>query len=297
MTLSRLYNLVVRFGRESDPRKKKDIESFSDTAILYGRHDTAVQKILVGIDIDTAELLLADKIRASQGLDLVISHHPAGRAYAALAEVMLLQADLLKSAGLSIDVSRKFLEERMLEVARKIMPSNHMRAPDAASLLDLPFMCVHTPADNHASSFIQHLFRKERPNRLQDVVDILMALPEYKEAKHKLNNGPKIILGSPRRPAGKIHVEMTGGTEGPKEIYDKLYNKGVRTLVSMHLGEEHFKKAKDANLNVVIAGHISSDTLGLNLLLDKIESRAKESFQILNCSGFRRFRRRSRIPF
>jgi hypothetical protein len=59
----------------------------------------------------------------------------------------------------------------------------------------------------------------------------------------------------------------------------------------MHLSEEHFKKVKDANLNVVIAGHISSDTLGLNLLLDRIEKQAKERLQIISCSGFNRIKR------
>ena len=88
---------------------------------------------------------------------------------------------------------------------------------------------------------------------------------------------------------GKIFVEMTGGTEGPREIYDKIYRKGIRTIVCMHLSEEHFKKVKDANLNVVIAGHISSDTLGLNLLLDRIEK--EERLEFIDCSGFRRIRR------
>ncbi|MDD5770717.1 MAG: NGG1p interacting factor NIF3, partial [Candidatus Omnitrophica bacterium] len=93
------------------------------------------------------------------------------------------------------------------------------------------------------------------------------------------------------RPAGKIMLEMTGGTEGPKEAFGRLYKAGVRTLVSMHLSEEHLKKAKEANLNVVIAGHISSDTLGLNLLLDNIEKSAREEFGVVACSGFTRVRR------
>jgi hypothetical protein len=59
----------------------------------------------------------------------------------------------------------------------------------------------------------------------------------------------------------------------------------------MHMSEDHLKKVKDHNLNVVIAGHISSDNLGLNLLLDQIEKEAKEKFQVINCSGFRRIRR------
>jgi putative NIF3 family GTP cyclohydrolase 1 type 2 len=98
-------------------------------------------------------------------------------------------------------------------------------------------------------------------------------------------------LGNPKRSVGKILVEMTGGTEGSKDMFDKLYRAGVRTLICMHLSEEAFKKVKDANLNVVIAGHIASDTLGLNLLLDRIEKEAKEKFQIINCSGFYRITR------
>ena len=90
---------------------------------------------------------------------------------------------------------------------------------------------------------------------------------------------------------GKILVEMTGGTEGSHDVFDKLYKAGVRTLVSMHLSEEHFKKVKDANLNVVIAGHISSDTLGINLILDRLEREAQYAFQTINCSGFNRIRR------
>jgi hypothetical protein len=39
----------------------------------------------------------------------------------------------------------------------------------------------------------------------------------------------------------------------------------------------------------VIAGHIASDNLGLNLLLDEVEKR--EPFEVIECSGFRRVKR------
>ena len=289
MKLSHLYNRVIKFGIERDPRKKTRIDSYADTAILYGSPDTQVRKILVGIDIEVGELLLADKLRQKQGLDLVVSHHPEGKALVSLYEVMQLQVDLLKRVGISKAAAQQLIEERKQEVERKLLPQNHMRTVDAARLLDLPFMCVHTPADNHASSFIQRLLDKEKPKKVQDILDILMDIPEYKEAI-KESAGPRIILGNPKRSVGKIFVEMTGGTEGSKKVFDKLYKLGIRTLVSMHLSEEHFKKVKDANLNVVIAGHISSDTLGLNLLLDRIEK--EEKLETINCSGFRRIRRR-----
>ncbi len=288
MKLGHLYSQIIKFGKDRDPRKKNRITSFEDTALLYGRPDTDIKKIMVGIDIDIGELLLADKIRKDEGLDLVISHHPQGRAYAAFYEVMQLQVNMLVGVGINKKVAEGLINERKGEVKRKVLPANHMRSTDAARLLDFPFMCVHTPADNHVSHFIEELLDKEKPKKVENILDILNEIPEYKSAARDLV-GPRVILGNPKRPVGKIFVEMTGGTEGSKDIYDKMYKVGIRTLVSMHLSEEHFKKVKDANLNVVIAGHISSDTLGLNLILDRIEK--EEKLETIDCSGFRRIRR------
>ncbi len=291
MKLLDFYNKVVKFGSELDPRKNLTVgHPYADTAILYGDKDAQVNKIIVGIDIDVGEILLADKIRQNQGLDLVLAHHPEGKAWAAFYEVMQLQVDLLAKVGISRRVAEELLDERKREVERKVLPNNHMRSVDAARLLDFPFMCAHTPADNHAANFIEQLLREHKPKKLRNIVDILMEVPEYKGAAAQAA-GPRIILGNPNRPVGDVFVEMTGGTEGPKEAIDKLYKVGVRTLVSMHLSEEHFKKIKDMNLNVVIAGHISSDSLGVNLLLDKIEK--EEKLSIIECSGFRRFTRNS----
>ena len=146
MKLSRFYNLVVKFGAERDPRKNKSrLKSYPDTAILYGNPDTEVKKILVGIDMEVGELLLADKIRETRGLDLAVSHHPEGRAYALLHEVMQLQVDLLKQAGLDEGVAQKFLNERKNEVERKILPQNHARPIDAARLLKMPLLLPSSP--------------------------------------------------------------------------------------------------------------------------------------------------------
>jgi hypothetical protein len=56
----------------------------------------------------------------------------------------------------------------------------------------------------------------------------------------------------------------------------------------MHLSEEHRKEAEAANINVVIAGHISSDSLGVNLFLDVLE---KQGIEIVPCSGLIRVSR------
>lgn len=294
MKLINFYNQVVHFGRLADPRKaKRAIKSFPDSAILFGDPSLEVKKIMVGIDIEVGDLLLADRIRQKEGLDLVIAHHPEGKSYVGLHEVMRLQIDLLTQAGVARKSATRLVEERMAEVERRVMPQNHTRPVDAARLLNLPFMNMHTPADNHVYRYLEAIFKqKSNPPRLvEDVVKVLNTITEYQLAG-KFNNGPRIILGNRKRPVGKILLEMTGGTEGSKDVFDKLYKAGVRTLVSMHLSEEHFKKVKDANLNVVIAGHISSDTLGLNLLLDNIEKCAKQDFEVIACSGFTRIKRK-----
>jgi putative NIF3 family GTP cyclohydrolase 1 type 2 len=287
MKLIDLFSLAIEFGGQNDPRGKGRFE-YADSRILYGRKDAEIKKVMVGIDIEAPEILLAERIRQREGLDLVIAHHPEGSAWASFYEVMDLQIDMLQKTGIRRPVAEAMVEERKREVARKVLSANHMRTVDAARLLDIPLVCLHTVADNFASTYIHRLLHQNKPRRLQDVIDILEKVPEYKLAM-KAECGPRIILGSPGRQAGKIFVEMTGGTEGSRKVFDKLYKTGIRTLVSMHLSEEHFRKAGDANLNVVIAGHISSDTLGLNLLLDKIERHGK--LEVIESSGFRRIRR------
>ncbi|MBN2265422.1 MAG: NGG1p interacting factor NIF3, partial [Candidatus Aminicenantes bacterium] len=91
-----------------------------------------------------------------------------------------------------------------------------------------------------------------------------------------------------RARCGRISVEMTGGTEGAKTIYESYAAAGVSTVVGMHISEEALENAKKAHLNVVLAGHISSDTLGLNLLFDEIER--EERLEFVGVSGFSRTR-------
>lgn len=316
MNIEQLYRLAIEIGIENDPRKKEDIEKnltyqkqkyeklsalekeefdkellfnpYADTRILNSVDPKKeIKSVLCGIDIETPELLLADRLsQKNKEIDLVIAHHPEGKAHAKFYEVMDIQVDVFGRYGTSISVIEDMLEQRKQEVARRVMPINHFRAVDAAKLLGINFMCIHTPADNCVTKYLQQKFDQEKPLRVENVVDILKQIPEYKEAARK-QTGVEIIVGSGQRKAGKILVDMTGGTEGAPEFFEKISNSNIGTIVGMHLSEKHIEKAKEQHLNVVIAGHISSDTLGLNLLFDEIEKRA-EKLEIINCSGFYR---------
>jgi putative NIF3 family GTP cyclohydrolase 1 type 2 len=260
--------------------------------MLYGNPNIDIKTIMVGIDMEMGELLVADRLRErGLNIDLVMAHHPEGKALAGFYRVMNMQADILNKLGVTYNVGKELLDERIAEVARSISAVNHTRAVDAARLLDIPFMCVHTPADNHVNTYLQKLLDSKKPKTLKDVISILDVVPEYRDAAGK-NAGAFIMIGKEKDKAGKIVVDMTGGTEGSKRIFPRLSQAGVGTLIGMHFSEEHFKAAKNEHINIIVAGHISSDTLGLNLLLDSLCE--KDDFKIIPCSGFVRITRRKK---
>jgi len=317
LKLRKLYESVISTGIDTDPRGRKtvlaglkkknktyvdlkkeekeffDTESltnpYADTRILHGTGDEEIKTVLLGIDMEMGEILLADRLTSKGNkIDLVLAHHPEGKAFANFYEVMNMQADILNKFGVPINIAEGLLENRIKEVERMLSPVNHTRAADVARLLDIPFMCMHTPTDNMVATYLQKTFDKKEPDTLDDIMKILKTIPEYREAS-KNNAGPNILLGSGNRSAGKIFVDMTGGTEGAKDIFESLVNAGVSTVVGMHLSEGHRKKAEKYHMNVVIAGHISSDNLGINLMLDEIQKKGK--LNVIACSGFWRYSR------
>jgi putative NIF3 family GTP cyclohydrolase 1 type 2 len=123
---------------------------------------------------------------------------------------------------------------------------------------------------------------------VSDVLKSLLEIPEYKEAA-KRGFGPTLFTGAEDNHCGRIaFTEITGGTDGSPKIYEKMANAGIGTIISMHQSEEHKKEAEKAHINVVIAGHISSDSIGMNLFLDQLE---KKGIEIVSCSGLIRISR------
>ena len=299
MKLSEIYLACVQAGIETDIREKAEIERvlgvarhtydrleeadrefydlekcanpYADTRICAGDPESEIRGLLVGIDMEVGEVLLADRLREKGApIDLVFAHHPEGPGYASLHEVMYMQADLWAAEGVSIAAGDAMISPRAEEIHRRISPVNHYRAVDAANLLGLSSLSCHTPADNNVTRFVQEFLEAERPETLEQLVRSLRRIPEYADGARK-GYGPTIVSGSESARPGRVVVDMTGGTEGPKDALDRLSQAGVGTLVGMHYSEEHRKRAEELKLNLVVAGHISSDVLGMNLVLDRIE--------------------------
>ena len=318
MNLKQMYEFFIQSGIEKDPRgkeevnkvleekneeykslssdKKKDYDldmltnPYADSRIIFGTGEEEIKNIMVGIDIETPELLIANQLKLSgKKIDVVVGHHPKGKAFSTFYNVISMQAEINEAQGVPINVAEKLISQRMAEVRRNVLGSNHQRVSDAARLLNIPMMTAHTVADNHVESFLQTKINSLKPRYIKDIMNILEDIPEYKYAK-SFGSGPYILCGNQKSKCGKVFVDMTGGAEGPVEMIEKLVTAGVGTIIGMHFSEKLFKEAQKQNLNVIIAGHISSDNLGVNLMLDGLEKKYGQ-MNFIECSGFRRFQR------
>lgn len=316
MQLKDLYQFAIKMGMEADPRSQEDVAQiladardayddlkeedkeffdaeslnnpYADSRILYGEGEREIKKLIAGIDMETPELLLAMELnRQGMAIDLVLTHHPEGPALASLADVMSLQTQRMEDLGVRPGMAESLMGGRMNTVGRSVGSSNHYRAVDAARLLDMPYICLHTICDNLVDTYVSRYLQEQAPRNLGELVKALKDLPEYRQASLN-HNPPRIDAGEKKGKAGKIFVDFTGGTSGPKEGYGKLAEAGVNTIISMHNSEDQIKVAKEANLNLVCAGHMASDSLGMNLLLDALE---KEGVEVVAASGLLRIRR------
>ncbi len=263
---------------------------YADCRILHGDAKKEIKSLMVGIDAHSDELLLANELkRNGKRVDLVLTHHPAGHAVKRLPEVMNIQAEQWISLGVPPHLADSIIDEKKTWAFRQFHVRNSDAPVDVARLLNIPFMACHTPADNWAASFMQKKTDKEKPRTVADLIDVILSVPEYKHHA-SLQAGPTVVCGSKESRCGKVFVDMTGGINAGKHFLPELSKRGVSTLVVMHIPDDSVEKAKEEKMNIVIAGHIASDTLGMNLLLDYA---LRGKVEVIDCSGFRRFPRKA----
>lgn len=313
------YKMAIEIGRKNDPRPVSEVEiamkeekdayealseekkqyfdeerlwnPYTDSrfsALIEESKELEAEKFMWGIDIGTGEMLLADRLREKgKTVSAVIAHHPTGLSKVNFPEVMHMQTDMYAADGIPINVCESLMRPRLEEVTRNVMGSNFNQTTDAANLLGIPLFNIHSPADNMVQMHVDKILEDLDPRTLGDIVDRLYQEPEYAIAA-KMNNPPTIIVGNKKSRCGKTISKMTGGTSGPREIYEKFALAGIGTIVGMHFPESHIEEAKKAGINLIVAGHMASDSIGINLICDEWE---KEGIEVFSCSGFIRHSR------
>ncbi|MBI5221539.1 MAG: NGG1p interacting factor NIF3 [Candidatus Magasanikbacteria bacterium] len=316
MTVKEVFALATKIGVAADPRGQKGVDrylerlnkhynnlstedkKFFDTEKLSNPYPdgfvhvddghTKVKRVMAGIDVNEGEILLASQLNErGKKIDLVIAHHPEGKGKSNLHEVMEMYTDIYVQYGVPVHIAEKLTEDRIKEIGRGIHPINHFQAINIAQHLGINFINTHTITDNLADKFVREFLNKKAPETVGEIVQYLLELPEYQFAK-KMGFGPKIIAGAPNHRVGKMILEMTGGTNPSPKVYEQFSQFGVSTIVGMHMRDESMKSANECHMNIIIAGHMSSDSLGMNLWLDELE---KRGIEIVPCGGLIRVSR------
>lgn len=239
-----------------------------------------IKKILIGIDMETPELLLAQQL----GYDCVVSHHPkADSCVVDFAKVMDVQIDRMVKSGVPINKAQKALRAKQSSINLSRHASNYDRISSAARLMKMPYLNIHIPADFITEEIVQtrldKVFANKPKTKLKDIINELNSWEYYigKIAQ------PLITVGSADDYAGEIEVLMSGGTNGGIDVYKSYFEAGVGTIIAMHVPEDVQKAVIEQNIgNIIIAPHMPSDSIGL---LEIVNAWRKQGLEVTCMSG------------
>ena len=250
-----------------------------DSGIVYD-NEKEVKKVLAGIDMDKTMLMLAKQL----GFDCVAQHHPAGIMNPNISE--LFGRDHMKKlmeCGVPINEAQRLAYANTTKRNHAMHTRNRTQMRDVAKLLDISDVAYHTPADILAERYVQKkmdaLMEAKPMCTVQDIIDELLTIREYAEALE--GQKPEVWVGTPNSPAGKIYVEMYGVGAPTAEEYNAAADAGIGTFICMHATPEVIEGVqKHGKANLIIAGHMASDSLGFNQILDAWEISGVEIVRI-----------------
>jgi putative NIF3 family GTP cyclohydrolase 1 type 2 len=241
----------------------------------------SLRRVLFGIDIGPAELLIAREL----GCDGVIAHHPAGgSATLRFPEVLTRHVELMVEHGVPRDAAREAIKPLVFRSILRAQAANYDHAPSFARLLRMPFLNIHLPLDEIGRRLMveaieRHLGQLGREPLVQDVIDALLTLPEFAEAPTRI----MVPVGAVDRPARKVAVVHGAGTNGGAAVAKAYFSHGVSTVVYIHIAPEEVERLRaETDGNLIVAGHIAADLVGINRYVAELESRGLE---VVRASG------------
>ncbi|HIP99607.1 TPA: hypothetical protein EYH33_03635 [Candidatus Bipolaricaulota bacterium] len=230
------------------------------------------EKVLFAIDVGVAELLLAKGLGAGG----VIAHHPpGGQPRLHWHRVLWRHAELLTAYGVPEGEARAAAGELVQEFAARDHTANYDHVPGAARALGLPLVGIHTPLDELGRKRLVAAVGALSPKAtLGELLERLSSLPELGNAATEV----ELRLGSPDRRAGRVAVLHGAGTNGGYPVAACAFRHGIDTVLYIHCSQAAAQRLAEEfpDKNLVVTGHIASDSLGINPFLAELESRGLE---------------------
>lgn len=239
-------------------------------------------KVLMGIDIGTAELLLAQQL----GCDGVIAHHPCGgNSTRHFPGVLTRQIELLELHGVPADIARATVQPLISRSMQSAHSANADHVPSVARLLGMPLMNVHLPLDEFGRRLMiatidAYLSALDHAPRVEDAVAALQTLPEFQTADTTI----MVPVGALDAPLGKLAVIHGAGTNGGSRVAQALFEHGIGTVLYIHCAGDEVMRLRESTAttggNLIVSGHIASDMLGINPYVAAIEALGVEVVRI-----------------
>ncbi len=242
-------------------------ETPEDSQIYVTGQD--VKKVLFGIDVGSAELMLAKE----HGYDLVITHHPAGgtaRLYGW--KVFKRHVEQLVEAGIPRQEAEMIIRIKESRLAVESHPANYDQVPSVARMIGMPFMNIHNSLDEVGRQrMLKALSHLANSALVSDVLKLLREeIPEFKTALTEI----EVRLGAIENKAGKVVISHAAYTNGGYEIARSYFDHGVDTLAYIHIAESDLSRLRqEVHGNLLILGHIVSDSVGINPFIEELEVR------------------------
>jgi len=227
-----------------------------------------IRRVLFGIDLKAPELMLA----ADRGFDCAISHHPVGGA-STLRFHKVLERHITQMvaagvpAAVAEDTMRGTIEERRILSSM----SNYDHDPSVARLLDLPYLNIHTPLDEIGRrSMAEAAASLGADATIAELTEHLRtSFGEFRNAATEI----EVRVGKPENRIGKVVVSHGAGTNGGYPVAKAYFDHGIDTVVYIHCRPADAKRLRDefgAAKTLVVAGHIASDSVGINPYIDRL---------------------------
>ncbi len=251
----------------------------ADSAIYVSGTD--LKKVMFGIDIGTAELMLAKQL----GCDAVIAHHPAGgTAKLNFPEVLTRHVELMVEHGVPTPAARDAIQAMLTRSLLRSQTENFDHVPSVARLLEMPFLNVHLPLDEVGRRMMveaidTHVEALDHQPLVQDAIDALNGMPEFAQAQTRI----MVPVGAVDRPLGRIAIVHGAGTNGGYPVAKAYFDAGINTVLYIHVAPDEAQRLRaDTSGNLIVSGHIVSDMVGINPFVAKLEEGGVE---VIRMSG------------